>query len=198
MQAQSGELHQPDVRRPQLGRATLEGGQCDLQVEHARTGDGEAPAADACRLVVQSVVRYGVLLKYMGLFASAFIAATILPFASEVPLALLVRASGRVVGPVAVATLGNYLGACTTYFLVRAAVKRARPAEPNSRALSLMRRFGAPALALSWVPIVGDALVALAGAARIGFGAFSFWIVLGKLCRYAVVAWAVRRFDMTQ
>ena len=133
-------------------------------------------------------------LAYLGLFVSAFLAATLLPLASEVPLALLVRSSGQLLWPVTIATLGNYLGACTTYVLARAVVNRAGSPVDASRALVLIRRFGAPVLILSWVPIVGDALVALAGGSRIGFGTFSFWVVLGKAARYAAVAWTVRQF----
>jgi membrane protein YqaA with SNARE-associated domain len=133
-------------------------------------------------------------LAYLGLFVSAFLAATILPLASEVPLALLIRSSGRVMWPVIIATVANYLGACTTYWLVRVAVRRSGAPDSGSRAVALIRRFGAPALVLSWVPIVGDGLVALAGGARIGFGAFSFWVVLGKAARYAGVAWLAREF----
>jgi membrane protein YqaA with SNARE-associated domain len=130
-----------------------------------------------------------VALAYLGLFVSAFLAATLLPLASEVPLALLVRSSGRLLAPVIVATAGNYLGACTTYLLARILVRRAGSPDPGSHAVALIRRFGAPALILSWVPIVGDGLVALAGAVGIGFGAFSLWVLVGKAGRYAVVAW---------
>jgi membrane protein YqaA with SNARE-associated domain len=41
-----------------------------------------------------------------------------------VPLAILVRREGQLALPIAVATLGNYLGACTTYLLARAAASR--------------------------------------------------------------------------
>jgi membrane protein YqaA with SNARE-associated domain len=44
---------------------------------------------------------------------------------------------------------------------------------------------------LSWVPLVGDALVALAGAARMPFAPFSIWTLAGKAARYAVLGWAV-------
>jgi membrane protein YqaA with SNARE-associated domain len=127
------------------------------------------------------------------LFLSAFAAATLLPLASEVPLALVVRRTGNMMWPVLVSTIGNYLGACTTYLLARAAVQRWRPPDATSRAFAIARRFGPPALLLSWLPIVGDGLVALAGAARVGFSVFSFWILLGKASRYAVVAWLARQ-----
>lgn len=134
-------------------------------------------------------------MQYAVLFVSALGAATILPLASEVPLAFVVRDTGQLFWPIVVATCGNYLGACTTYALARMAVRRFEPADGRrwSRAASAIRRFGAPALLLSWVPIIGDALVAVAGASRMPFAAFSIWTVLGKAARYVVVAWAVSR-----
>jgi membrane protein YqaA with SNARE-associated domain len=131
-------------------------------------------------------------MAYAGLFVAAFLAATILPFPSEVPLAIVVRQTGDAVWPVAVATAGNYLGACTTYLLARAAVRRFAPAadERSPRAVATIRRIGPPALLLSWLPVLGDALVAVAGAAGIPFLTFSVWTLVGKAARYAVVAWA--------
>src|ERR671912_1110915 len=125
-----------------------------------------------------------------ALLVSSFLAATVLPLASEVPLALVVRRHGDVLLPVAVATLGNFLGACTTYGLARAAAaKLTAAAAPKPRALALFERYGAPSLLLSWVPLVGDAIVALAGASRVPVFTFSIWTVIGKAARYAAVAW---------
>jgi membrane protein YqaA with SNARE-associated domain len=126
-----------------------------------------------------------------ALLVSSFLAATVLPLASEVPLAVVVRRHGEVFLPVAIATLGNFLGACTTYGLARAAATKLAPrfSDESPRALVLFRRFGAPSLVLSWVPLVGDAIVALAGAARVPIATFSLWTVIGKAARYAAVAW---------
>ena len=131
-----------------------------------------------------------------GLFVAAFLAATILPLASEAPLALVVSRHGDLLAPVAVATLGNYLGACTTYGLARVAARRLIPASTarSSRAVAWFQRYGPPALLLSWVPVVGDALVALAGAARVPFGVFSLWTASGKAARYLVVGWIASDF----
>ena len=128
------------------------------------------------------------------LFAWSFAASTVLPLSSEIPLAIAVRRADAWVVPVAVATLGNYLGACTTYWLARLAVTRmANMESPRFRRGSvLIARYGPPALLLSWVPLIGDALVALAGAARMPFGRFSLWTAAGKAARYALVGWLVR------
>src|SRR5687767_3898460 len=118
------------------------------------------------------------LTPYLTLFAWSFAAATILPLASEPMLILMVRSSGDVAAPVLTATAGNYLGACTTYWLARLAVQKiaARDGANHSRAARLVARFGQPALLLSWVPIIGDAIVAVAGGVRIPFAPFSAWV----------------------
>ena len=96
--------------------------------------------------------------------------------------------------PVLVATAGNVLGACTTYWLGRAAVTVVSPrARKTQRAAALLRRYGAPAMLLSWVPLLGDVLVILAGAAGMPLSKFTVWVVIGKFARYAVVALAIRR-----
>lgn len=125
------------------------------------------------------------------LFASAFLGSTILPFPSEATLVLVVLQRGEILWPVIVATAGNYLGACTTYGLFRFAFRRVSSEEhPRwARAVRLFNRFGAPSLLLSWVPIVGDGIVALAGAAKMPMLPFSAWTLLGKAARYVVVAW---------
>jgi membrane protein YqaA with SNARE-associated domain len=131
-------------------------------------------------------------MTYLVLFTSAFLSATVLPFASEVGLVAAVRVERAVVLPILVATAGNFLGACTTYFLGRAAaiaIDR-RYTRHEFLAQRLVRRFGAPVLLLSWVPFVGDAIVALAGASRIPFVRFSIYTAVGKLVRYIVVGWA--------
>jgi membrane protein YqaA with SNARE-associated domain len=130
---------------------------------------------------------------YLLLFASAFLASTLLPLPSEVALLLVIRERGEMWMPVAVATIGNCLGAATTYFLFRMAVRHLDAAHTPrwTRAAALVERFGGPALLLSWVPIVGDAIVALAGASRMAFPAFAIWTTVGKALRYVAVAWAV-------
>ena len=133
---------------------------------------------------------------YLALFGWSFLAATILPIASEPMLVALVL-RGDVLAPVLIATAGNYLGACTTFLLARAAVRRVdavrKVAAGHRRARALVERFGQPALLLSWVPIVGDAIVAVAGAAGIRFGPFTCWVIAGKLARYSAVAWLARQ-----
>jgi membrane protein YqaA with SNARE-associated domain len=133
------------------------------------------------------------ILAYAGLFAWSFLAATVLPLSSEAALVALVRVQEQIGLPVLIATAGNYLGACTSYWLGAKAAQtlgsRQGSGRGYARAADLLRRYGSAALLLSWVPILGDALVALAGAVQMPFKSFSFWVILGKSGRYLAIAW---------
>ena len=123
-----------------------------------------------------------------ALFVSAFVSATVLPGNSEVVLfAFLTVNPGLAAPAVAVATLGNTLGGMTTY-----ALGRLVPASKSlpERAAGWVRRHGAAALLLSWVPFIGDALCAAAGWLRIRWWTAALAMAAGKLARYAAIAWA--------
>lgn len=134
-------------------------------------------------------------MPYLVLFGWSFLAATVLPLGSEPAVVVLIRDGRSFAAVVAVATAGNFLGACTTYGLGRGAARALAPREPSrmaGRAAKTVARYGAPALLLSWVPLIGDAVVAAAGMARMHFGAFAVWTVVGKAARYLLVAWTAR------
>ena len=134
---------------------------------------------------------------YLTLFGWSFLAATILPLGSEPAVVLLVRQGYSIELVVVVATAGNYVGACTTFWIGRAAARALRDKATNDkdpRATRLLTNYGAPALLLSWVPLIGDAIVAAAGVAQIAFIPFSVWTITGKFLRYVVVAWGAARW----
>jgi membrane protein YqaA with SNARE-associated domain len=55
------------------------------------------------------------------------------------------------------------------------------------RAAHWFRRYGIWALALAWVPIIGDALTIVAGVLRINIGIFLALVGVGKGLRYVAV-----------
>jgi membrane protein YqaA with SNARE-associated domain len=133
-----------------------------------------------------------------GLFASAFLAGSILPAGSEVVLAALILAGGSppwlLVG---VATLGNVGGAVLNYWLGRS-VERFRTqrwfplsAAGWQRSADWWGRWGVATLLLSWLPIIGDGFTVLAGAARTRFALFLALVTVAKGGRYAVMALAL-------
>ena len=135
---------------------------------------------------------------YLTMFASAFLAATVVPFASEITLAATLAAGGDVRGLVVVATLGNTLGAAVNWGLGRC-IERFRdrqwfPADARrlARAQAWFRRYGVWSLLLAWVPIVGEPLTVLAGAMRVRIVPFLILVATGKGLRYVVLVLAVQ------
>ncbi len=121
----------------------------------------------------------------LGLFAAAFVAATLLPLSSElVLLGFLKFHPNAAVNAIALATLGNTLGGMTSY-----AIGRLVPQPRKLGQLDRVRRFGAPILALAWLPVVGDALCVAAGWLRLNWVAVTIFQALGRLARYAAVVW---------
>lgn len=129
-----------------------------------------------------------------GLFVSAFVSSTLAPGGSEAVLAYLVaKADIPDAWLLGVATLGNTLGAITTWLLGFWAARR-YPLEHvgNGRrldAIRKVRRHGAPLLLLSWLPLVGDGFCFAAGWLRLSFAVSLAAIALGKLGRYAVIVY---------
>lgn len=130
-----------------------------------------------------------------GLFASAFISATIAPGGSEALLAYLTSQGSMAVGQlVAVATLGNTLGAMTTWGLGVWTARR-YPAENqlparHLQALQTLQKWGCWALLFSWLPLVGDGLCFAGGWLRLAPAPALLAILLGKALRYIAVAYA--------
>ena len=129
-----------------------------------------------------------------GLFISAFISSTIAPGGSEAVLAYMV-ATGRyqVEFVVIVATIGNTLGAMTTWGLGVLAAKKfpvsTLLSENKQKALDVVRRKGIWTLFFTWLPVVGDGLCFAGGWLRLPLLPACLVILLGKFGRYAVIAW---------
>lgn len=129
-----------------------------------------------------------------ALFVASFLAATLLPLASEVWLLALVRARPDLAGPaLVVAALGNTAGGLTTYALGRLGRRAADPAALATRRAAWLRRHGAPVLALAWLPLVGDLLCLLAGWLRLPAPGVAAWQAAGRLARYAALLWLAER-----
>lgn len=118
------------------------------------------------------------------LFTGSFLAATLLPGGSEALLFGILRADPRLFwAALLVATIGNTLGAMSSYF-----VGRVIPHRGESKALGRVRKHGAPILLLSWIPVIGDPICVAAGLLRLNPWLSSTFIAAGKFARYLVVA----------
>jgi membrane protein YqaA with SNARE-associated domain len=134
------------------------------------------------------------VIAYLGLFVAALLAATPVPFNSEVPFIAMQAAGWPAVSLVIVASVGNVLGSCVTYGLGRwLGGWRDHPRFPirpaqMARAEGWFRRWGLWSLLLSWAP-GGDVLVAVAGLMRVPLPVFLLLVSVAKTARYAALAW---------
>ena len=140
----------------------------------------------------------GDLAAYGGLFATALVAATILPAQSELLLAALLTAGEQ--SPallVASASLGNVLGSIVNWglgrFLIHLRHRRWFPLKPAvfDRAVGWYNRYGLWSLLLAWLPVVGDPLTVVAGALRVDLLRFTVLVAIGKVGRYVFIALSV-------
>ena len=129
-----------------------------------------------------------------GLFGVSFVAATIFPAQSEAALIGLQLAGYPIAALIAVATLGNTLGAIVNWALGRGARrfqnKRWFPVSARNldRASAWYLRWGRSALLLSWAPIVGDAITVAAGVLKEPLWSFVILVAIAKFGRYAFLA----------
>jgi len=123
--------------------------------------------------------------ELLGLAAACFLAATLVPLPSEgALLAYLHLRPEHTALAVVVATLANTAGGMTSYLIGRLVPQE----RLNLRAVEWLRRYGAPATVLAWLPIIGDALCLAAGWLRIHWAAALAFMATGRLARYIVVA----------
>ena len=124
-------------------------------------------------------------------FFVSFVSATLLPLGSEPAVFGLIKLNPELFWPaILVATAGNTLGGGVSWWMglgAHKAVDRARGEATNVRALAWLRRFGAKACLLSWLPIVGDPLCAVAGWLKLPFWPCMAYMAVGKFLRYLVM-----------
>jgi membrane protein YqaA with SNARE-associated domain len=149
-----------------------------------------------------SLPQYGLV----TLFLVALVSATLLPMGSEPALFGLIRINPDLFWwAILVATIGNTVGGAISYAMGYGAERayeglahHAPPGPASRRAQAMLERFGASACLLSWLPLVGDPLCAVAGWLRLPFWPCVGYMAIGKGLRYlaltAGLIWAWPRF----
>jgi membrane protein YqaA with SNARE-associated domain len=133
--------------------------------------------------------------SWLLLFGSAFLAATILPFYSEVVLFALLREGESPVVLVSIATIGNTLGAVVNWVLGRYLLHFQDRRwfyfshEQINKAQRWYRRYGFWSLLLAWLPVGGDALTLIAGIMKVRLWLFLLLVGSGKALRYISVVY---------
>jgi membrane protein YqaA with SNARE-associated domain len=130
-----------------------------------------------------------------GLFLASFLAATVVPFSSEVVLTAVLANGTDVMWAVLIASLGNWAGGMTSFalgFLGKwewiekyLRVKRATIEKWHNR----LYNRGAIFAFLTWLPGVGDIFAIGLGVLRTNIWVVAITMFFGKLLRYIVWAW---------
>lgn len=132
---------------------------------------------------------------YVGLFLGSFLAATVVPFSADVLLVVLLAAGADPYLAITLATIGNWLGGLTSYWLGRIGkwswlekyfgIRQ----EKLERQRERIMRWGSLLAFMTWLPVIGDVLAVALGFYRIGFVRSAVFMLLGKGTRF--ILWAV-------
>lgn len=130
---------------------------------------------------------------YWGMFLSAFLAGTILPFSSEAVLLACVGLGLDPVWSTLATTAGNALGGVTCYWIGHLGKMEwiEKYFKVNQKQLDKATRFihgkGAWMALFSFLPVIGDAILIALGLMRANVWIVSISMTIGKLGRYAVL-----------
>lgn len=128
-------------------------------------------------------------------FTVAFISATLLPLGSEPVVFGLIELNPSLFWPaIGVATLGNTLGGMVTWAMGLAShqvLDKFNHSSHHMRAIEWLQRLGPKACLLSWLPIVGDPLCAVAGWLKMPFWPCVIYMAIGKFLRYLTMTSAL-------
>jgi membrane protein YqaA with SNARE-associated domain len=129
---------------------------------------------------------------YLGLFVTCFLAATILPIASELFLTGMLALGYNPIVCLFVAGTANTLGGWLNYFLgylgnPKWLIKLGATAEKINSWKERVNQYGVWLALFSWLPLIGDVIGIALGFFRVNV-VFSFlFIAIGKFIRYGVI-----------
>ena len=125
-------------------------------------------------------------------FVVALLSATLLPMGSEPAVFGLVKLNPELFWPaVLVATAGNTVGGAISWWMgygAERAYEKVKHRPPSElRAIAWLQKFGPKACLVSWLPVVGDPLCAVAGWLRLPFWPCVAYMAVGKFARYVTM-----------
>ena len=135
------------------------------------------------------------IVGYLSLFTISFLAATILPFSSELMLAsmLSIENYNRTL-LITFSSLGNILGSVFNwvlgFYFIKLQNKKWFPfnQEQISKSSQWFEKYGKWSLLFAWVPIIGDPLTFVAGTMKTKFFIFLILVSIGKISRYLFIS----------
>jgi len=130
---------------------------------------------------------------YAGLFIACFISATIIPFSSDIILIALVVAGWDYMACLFIASVANWLGGMTNYYLGSRGktdwiIKHSNiKPEKIEKMKEWLQGKGAYMAFFSWVPVMGNVMIIALGYLRANVLIVNVSLFLGKFLRYVVI-----------
>ena len=148
--------------------------------------------------MIDTLVQWLIDWGYPGLFLSAFLAGSLIPFSSEIVLLTLVKLGLNPVVCLVLATLGNTLGGMTCYGMGWAGrtdwIERYLHVKQDKvdKMQLFLRGKGSMMAFFAFLPFVGGVLAVALGFMRSNITLTTLSMMLGKLLRYIVLLWAMQ------
>jgi membrane protein YqaA with SNARE-associated domain len=121
-------------------------------------------------------------------FVASLISATLLPLGSEPVVFGLIKLNPSLFWPtIFVATAGNTIGGAIDWWMgfgAHRAMDKYKRSSSHAKALEWLERLGPKACLLSWLPVVGDPLCAVAGWLKLPFWPCLMYMAIGKFLRF--------------
>ena len=137
----------------------------------------------------------------LGLFMSAFLAATLVPAQSELGLGyLVINTDHSMVLLVTVASLGNITGATINWLFGRGVASSTVHSEKIKAStlywttINWYKKYGKWTLLLSWAPFIGDPITVIAGIFKVPLKTFLLIVAIAKTSRYVIIAIFAEKF----
>ena len=148
--------------------------------------------------MIEAITQFFIDWGYIGLFISAFVAGSILPFSSEVVLTVLVQMGADPMVCLLSASVGNTAGGLVCYGLgylgnmewIERWLKIDK--QKMDKVSGFVKRYGAAMGLFGGLPGVGEGIIVLLGLMRANVYITTFTMFIGKFIRYLLIILALQ------
>ena len=139
-----------------------------------------------------------IILAYLNLVIISFLAATILPFSSEIFLSVMILSKKYELALLLFfASFGNIFGSIVNWYLGKKILifqsKKWFPVNSNqlNKSQKIFNKYGSWSILFAWIPIIGDPITVLSGVLKVNFLKFVVLVTISKVSRYIFLIYLI-------
>ena len=131
---------------------------------------------------------------YFGIFIGAFLAATVIPFSSDILVVASLGLGGSIPLTLFFATTGNWLGGMVSYGMGYLGkwewIEKWFKVSPEKLAKqqAKVQKYGSWLALVTWVPVIGDVFAIALGFYRVNVYSTALFMLVGKALRFVGLA----------